>query len=54
MSEPSNTPAPKDRDEKIKLPDDPEEVLRALLKVDPDSEPVDEDEDEEPGTSDDD
>jgi len=33
-------PTPKERDERVTLPLDPEEALRALLAVDPDSEPV--------------
>lgn len=32
-----------DRDEPVAIPLDPEEALRALLKVDPDSEPVEDD-----------
>jgi hypothetical protein len=45
MSEPKPKPR-RDLDERHKLPvDDPEEAIRALLKVDPESEPV-EDEDE--------
>jgi hypothetical protein len=34
-----------ERDERVKIPLDPETALRALLKVDPDSEPA---EDEKP------
>jgi hypothetical protein len=33
-----------DRDEPVKLPLDPEEALRALLAVDPESEPEEDDE----------
>jgi hypothetical protein len=40
---------PKPIDEPIKLPDDPEAVLRAMLKVDPDSEPVEESKPEDDG-----
>ena len=41
-----------DPDERIKLPEgDPEAVLRALLAVDPESEPVDEGEPEDQGPS---
>lgn len=32
-------PTPEERDERLTLPLDPEEALRALLAVDPDSEP---------------
>jgi hypothetical protein len=34
-----------DRDVKVKIPLDPEEALRALLAVNPDDEPADEDQD---------
>ena len=40
-------PTPAERDERVSLPLDPETALRALLKVDPDSEPVDQPEDGE-------
>ncbi len=36
-----------DDDDRVKLPIDPVEALKALLKVDPDSEPVDDAEDPE-------
>ncbi len=36
-----------ERDERVSLPLDPETALRALLAVDPDSEPADEDQDGE-------
>jgi len=32
------TPTPEDRDEKVSIPLDPEDALRALLAVKPDSE----------------
>jgi hypothetical protein len=32
-------PTPEELDERVELPLDPEEALRALLKVDPESEP---------------
>jgi hypothetical protein len=35
-----------DRDERVRLPLDPETALRALLAVDPDDEPDDGDQDE--------
>jgi hypothetical protein len=35
-----------ERDERVKLPLDPETALRALLAVDPDDEPADDDQDE--------
>lgn len=38
MSDPHPTPA--ERDERVSLPLDPETALRALLKVDPESKPV--------------
>lgn len=34
-----------ERDERLKLPLDPEAALRALLAVDPDGEPADDDQD---------
>ena len=34
-----------ERDERVKLPLDPETALRALLAVDPDDKPADEDQD---------
>lgn len=45
------TPTQRDRDERISLPLDPETVLRALLKVDPDAPPVDDCDDEQPSES---
>ncbi len=33
-------PTPEERDERVVLPLDPEAALRALLRVDPDSQPV--------------
>ena len=36
----SGEPEPAERDEPVKIDLDPEVALRALLKVDPDSEPV--------------
>ena len=42
-------PTPEQRDERVSLPLDQETALRALLKVDPDSEPVDADEDKDEG-----
>lgn len=39
-------PIPQQRDERIALPLDPETALRALLKVDRDAPPVDDDSDE--------
>jgi hypothetical protein len=36
--QPEKSPA-KDRDERVAIPLDPEEALRGLLKVDPESEP---------------
>ena len=35
----ASQPTPAERDERVALPLDPETALRALLKVDPDSEP---------------
>lgn len=40
----TNKPTPEERDEPVKLPLDPEEALRALLAVDPESEPEEEEE----------
>jgi hypothetical protein len=40
--------APVDPDERVKIPLDPEEALRALLKVDPNAEPVPDTDDSEP------
>jgi len=43
---PARNPTPEDRDEPVAIPLDPEEALRALLKVDPaslESEPVEDD-----------
>jgi hypothetical protein len=37
----TKNPTPEERDDPVKLPLDPEEALRALLKVDPDSEATD-------------
>ncbi len=37
---PPTSPTPAERDERVSLPLDPETALRALLKVDPDSKPV--------------
>jgi hypothetical protein len=34
-----------DRDERVKIPLDPETALRALLAVDPDDEPADDEQD---------
>jgi hypothetical protein len=34
-----------ERDERVKIPLDPETALRALLAVDPDDEPADDDQD---------
>ena len=47
MSEPKpkpKRPTAEEMDERLVVPLDPEEALRALLKVDPDSEPVENDE----------
>jgi len=42
-----------DRDERVKLPLDPEEALRALLSVDPDSDLADDDDDDRESGDDD-
>ncbi len=34
-------PTPEERDERVALPLDPEDAIRALLAVDPDAEPAD-------------
>jgi hypothetical protein len=36
-----------DKDERVKIPLDPETALRALLAVDPDDEPADDDRDDD-------
>ena len=38
---PAERPTADERDEPVKLPLDPEEALKALLKVDPDDDPTD-------------
>jgi hypothetical protein len=43
----------KDRDERVSMDVDPEEALRALLKVDPDAKPDDESEDDDKACDDD-
>jgi hypothetical protein len=40
QSEREQPPAKKDRDERVSIPLDPEEALRGLLEVDPESEPA--------------
>ncbi len=40
MSIDGRRPRPEDRDERVVLPLDPETALRALLRVDPDAPPV--------------
>lgn len=41
----TDQPTPAERDQRVSIPLNPEIALRALLKVDPDSEPVTTDED---------
>ncbi len=43
---PQRHPTPEERDEPVALPLDPEDALRALLAVDPEAEPVENDEQE--------